>query len=296
MKKIISRTWTWLGARRLLKFIPDKTYIKIAYYLNNHIKLNLDEPRSFNEKLNWLKLNYRDDSYYKIVDKASFKDYVDNKIGGGYTIKTYKVYNSVKEINFDELPTSFAIKCTHDSHSVFIVKDKGTANKKQIIKGLKKHLKRNLYDFAKEWPYKKAKARIIVEELLNKDSKDSFLVDYKWFCFDGKPKVMYIGKDAGNNPSSMFFDMNYNKIDMKGVDPIMDEIPERPIHFDRMKELASILSKGMPHVRVDFYIDSNNKLYVGEMTFFHSAGLGRFTPESAEQMMGDFIDLEKIKQ
>lgn len=204
------------------------------------------------------------------------------------------MYNSVDEIDFDELPTSFVIKCTHDSHSVFIVKDKNKADKKLIIKGLKKHLKKNLYDFAREWPYKKVKPRIIVEELLNKDSKDDFLVDYKWFCFNGEPKVMYIGKDAGSSPSSMFFDMDYNKIDMRGVDPLMDEIPEKPIYFDKMKEISSVLSKGMPHVRVDFYIDSNYKLYVGEMTFFHSAGLGRFTPESAEQMMGEFINLNNI--
>ncbi len=217
------------------------------------------------------------------------------KSGGGYTVKTYKVYNSVNEINFDELPDSFVIKCTHDSHSVFVVKDKNKVDEKKILKTLKKHLKRNLYYFAKEWPYKDVKPRIIVEEVLNKDSKDTALTDYKWFCFNGEAKVMYIGEDAGVNPSCCFFNMEYNKIDMKGVDPLMNVIPSKPSHFEEMKEIAKKLSKGMPQVRVDFYIDENDRLYVGEMTFFHSAGFGRFSPEEKELMMGNFIGLKNLK-
>ncbi len=218
------------------------------------------------------------------------------KSGGGYTVKTYKVYNSIDEVDFEELPDSFVIKCTHDSHSVFVVKDKNKADKKKILKTLKKHLKRNLYYFAKEWPYKDVKPRIIVEELLNKDSKDTALIDYKWFCFNGEPKVMYICKDTSENPKISFYDMNFIKLKMWDCDPMSDEVLEKPECFEKMKEISTVLSKGMSHVRVDFYIDSNGKLYVGEMTFFHCGGLQRFHPEDAEQMMGSYIDLNELKK
>lgn len=295
MENIVGRIWTRLGMMKLLNFVPNKVYLKIAYFLINHKKLNLHNPKTFSDKLNWLKLYYRDENYYKIVDKAEFKAFVDEKIGSGYTVKTYYIYDSVDKINFEELPNSFVIKCTHDSHSVFIIKNKNNINKKKILVSLKKHMKKNLYYYAKEWPYKKVKPRIIVEELLNPSSNDTFLIDYKWFCFNGEPRIMYLGKDAGDNPKSAFFDMEYKKIDMKGVDPLMEEIPPMPSHFEEMKDISRKLSKGMPHVRVDFYIDSNDKLYVGEMTFFHSAGLGRFTPEDKELLMGNFIKLPQKK-
>lgn len=130
---------------------------------------------------------------------------------------------------------------------------------------------------------------------MNQDSKDEYLVDYKWFCFNGEPKVMYICCDAGKRPEIAFFDMEYNRLNMRDSDPQMKESPEKPHHFDEMMELSRKLSKGMPHVRVDFYIDSHDKLYIGEMTFFHSAGYSRFCPEDKEKMMGDYLDISNIK-
>lgn len=294
MRRFFARIWTKLGSMGLLCFVPTPAYLKVAYFLWNGKKLNLNDPEGYSDKINWLKVNYRNPEYTRIVDKAEFKGYVLDKLGergSKYLIRTLRIYDSVEDANFRELPTCFVIKCTHDSHSVHIVTDKMKINEITIKKDLRKHMRKNFYWYAREWPYKDVRPRVIVDELISDGSGENCLTDYKWFCFNGEPKVMYVGRDTGGNPQSTFFDMNYKQINMRGSDPIMAIVPQKPAHFEEMKEICRKLSAGMPHVRVDFYIDSNGNLYIGEMTFFHNAGFARFYPETKEEWMGDFIKI-----
>lgn len=280
-----------LGRRGFLRFLSDKTYLKLAYKSKTGFALNLDEPKGYFDKINWLKLHYRNQEMKTIVDKVAFKEFVSKKVGDKFVVPTIKVYDSYKDINLDELPNEFVMKCSHDSHSVFICKDKTKINITVLKKKMKKCMTKNLFWYSREWPYKELKPRILVEKLLPLDEKQNALLDYKWFCFNGESKFMYIGFDAGKNPYSDFYDMEFHQINVRSRDPKSNIERTKPKEFEEMRKIANILSQGFPHVRVDFYV-SNGAIYVGEMTFFHCGGLGRFSPESFEDEFGRYINIE----
>ena len=275
------------------KNVSDEKHLKRMYKAIFNKKLNLSNPLTFNEKLQWLKLNDRKQEYSKMVDKYEVKKYVAKIIGDEYIIPTIGVYNSFDEINFENLPERFVIKSTHDSGGVVICKDKQNFDIKKAKKIIKKSLKRNFYLTSREWPYKSVKPRIIIEQYM-KDERDNELRDYKLFCFNGRYKIMFIATNRQGDGDTYFdfFDENFNHLPLKNGHPNAPVPPHKPSNYEKMIELAEKLSTGIPQVRVDFY-DVNGKIYFGEMTFFHWSGLVPFEPEEWDRKLGDLIELPK---
>ena len=284
------------------KLLPDTLkadagYLKLLYKYKMKKPLDLEHPTTFNEKLQWLKLYDRRPEYTTMVDKYDVKNYVASIIGEEYVIKTLGVWDKFEDIDFDSLPDRFVLKCTHDSGGIVICRDKSVFDKKKAEKIIKHSLRRRYYFGGREWPYKNVPPRIIAEEYLEDCNAGSerVLTDYKFFCFGGKPEFMYISDDKGSDPHTDFFDMNYNRLDMRLRDPNSETPPEKPICFEKMKELSAILSEGIPHLRVDFY-QVNGRVYVGELTFFHCGGFVPFSPDSWNTVIGDMIDLDLVKK
>lgn len=280
-----------LGHRGWFNWIDDETYLKIAYRIKMGKALNLDQPVTFNEKLQWLKLYDRKPKYTTMVDKYAVKKWVAEQIGEEYIIPTLGVWNHFDEIDFDKLPNQFVLKCTHDSGGLVICRDKKTFNKSTARKKIETCLKHNFFWGQREWPYKNVKPRIIAEQYMEDFITDeAVLTDYKFFCFNGMAKIMYVSKDKGENPTTDFFDMNFMRINMHMKDPNSKRFIQKPVCFDIMKTLAEKLSCRVPILRVDFYV-IDDKPYFGELTFFHMSGFSHIYPNDWEKRLGDLIKL-----
>lgn len=285
----------YLSRLGLLKWMGDEKYIKKEYYFNTNKELDLSCPRTFNEKLQWLKLYDRKDIYTTMVDKAEVKKYVANIIGEEYIIPTIGIYDRFDEIDFNKLPSQFVIKCTHDSGGIVICKNKATLDIVATRKKINKFLKRKYYYVHREWPYKNVKPRIIVEKYME-DGDSKTMRDYKFFCFNGKPKIMYLSEGLENHKTAKmsFYDMDMKATDCSRSDYTpLDYIPEKPKNFEKMKEFSGILSRDIPHLRVDWY-EINGKLYFGELTFTTCAGYVPFGDYGWDRKLGDLIDLNLV--
>ena len=277
---------------RLAQLLPDKIYLQIYYRRIFGRKLNLKEPKTFNEKIQWLKLYDRNPTYSKMVDKYEAKNYVENKIGKEYIIPTLGGWEEFDKINFSELPNQFVLKTTHDSGGVVIVKDKDKMNLVKTKKIIEDSLNNNYYLQGREWPYKNVKHRIIAEKYMV-DESGYELKDYKFFCFNGIAKVMFIASDRQNTNEETkfdFFDMEFNHLPFTNGHPNSNKIIIKPKSFEKMKKLAEILSEGIPQVRIDFY-DINGNIYFGEMTFSHWSGFVPFIPDEWDYRLGSMINL-----
>lgn len=273
------------------KQLSDKAYIEWKWFVTFGRRINLDNPHTFNEKLQWLKLYNRIPDYTRLVDKYEVKKHVAALIGEQYVTPTLAVYEHAEDINFDALPNQFVLKTTHDSGGIVICTDKSKLNKEKAIKTLDKALKTDFYAYTREWPYKDVPRRIIAEQYI--PTPDGDLRDYKFFCFDGVPKVMFVAADRftpGEETTFDFFDMDFNHIDVRNGHLNSTKTILKPTGFERMKELAAKLSAGFPHVRVDFY-DINGKIYFGELTFFHFSGFVKFKPHDLDIQMGRYLAL-----
>ena len=281
--------WSQLGCIR--NIIPAKLYLQLMYRSCTDSKLNLERPRTYNEKLQWLKLYDRKDDYTTMVDKYAVKKYVADLIGKEYVIDLLGVWEKVDDIDFDNLPEQFVLKCTHDSAGLIICKDKTQLDWKKAKSKLEKCMKRNFYYSGREWPYKNVKPRIIAEKYME-DSSYKELRDYKFFTFNGKPKVLYITQGRGNENETYadFFDMDFKHLDIEIDHEMSKDMPHKPKNFELMKELAIKLSQGIPHVRVDFY-EVDGHVYFGELTFFHCSGFEPFRTREWELIFGDWIEL-----
>ncbi len=285
-----------ISTSRLSHILSDKAYVKLIYRLYIGKKLNLKDPKTFNEKLQWLKLYDRKPEYTRMVDKYEAKRYVAELIGEEYIIPTLGVWDRVEDIDFDTLPEQFVLKCTHDSGSVVICRDKSNFDAKKAMELLEKKLKSNLFWHGREWPYKNLNPRIIAEEYME-DKKTAELRDYKFFCFNGEVKALFVAVDrqkSGEEVKFDFFDSDFNWLPFKQGHPHASVRLEKPVCFEEMKNLASKLSAGIPHVRVDFY-EVNGKIYFGEMTFFHFCGIIPFEPEEWDYKFGEWIKLPQQK-
>ncbi|MBE6712970.1 MAG: glycosyl transferase [Ruminococcaceae bacterium] len=254
--------------------------------------LHLKNPVTFNEKLQWLKLYDRKPIYTTMVDKYEAKKFVSEKIGEEYIIPTLGVWNSFDEIDFDSLPEQFVLKCTHDSGGLVIVKDKAKMDRAAAKEKIESCLKKNFYYSGREWPYKNVKPRILAEAYME-DEKTAELRDYKFFCFDGKAKALFVASERqkeGEETKFDFFDMDYNHIPVTNGHPNAETPPEKPKTFEQMRALAEQLSAGIPHLRVDFY-EVNGKIYFGELTFAHWSGMVPFNPEEWDTTFGSWITL-----
>jgi len=281
-------------SNRGINLFNDKTYLKIRYFATFKKILNLQTPQTFNEKLQWLKLNDRKDIYTKMVDKYEAKSYVSKIIGNKYIIPTLGIYNNFDEIDFNKLPNQFVIKCTHDSGGLVIVTDKSKLDIKKAKKKINKSLKRNYYYLGREWPYKNVKPRIIVEKYM-KDNKDTSMRDYKFFCFNGNPYCILLCNDRNTELKETFFDLNWKILPFKRPNHSIDTNIEKPHNLDKMIEFSKKLSLNIPFLRVDFY-EINGNLYFGELTFYPAGGFSKFEPEEWDLKLGNLIDLNLVSK
>jgi len=279
----------------ILSFIPDKPYLEMSYFIRTGRKLNLKNPKRYCEKMQWTKLYDRRPEYTNMVCKYEAKKHIANIVGDEYIIPTLGVWDSFDEIDFDKLPDSFVLKCTHDSGGLVICKDKSKLDMEEARKKITKSLKTNYYTVAREWPYKNVKKRIIAEEIIE-DVETGYLKDYKFFCFDGEVKCLYVTSNRGL-PGGLrmdYFDTDWNHLPINHYKYPHNDIdrPKKPENFDKMLEIAKELSKGIPHVRVDLY-NISGKIYVGELTLFIDGGFREMTPDKYNEIFGDWIKLPK---
>ena len=285
--------------KRIIRFLvsknylpmKDDNYLRLSFLCSMGYKLDLSNPVTFNEKLQWLKLYDRKEIYTSMVDKFEAKNFIGTLVGKQYVIPTLGIYNNFDEINFDNLPNQFVIKCTHDSGGLVVVKDKSHFNKKNAKKVINKSLKVNYFYPGREWPYKNIKPRIIVEKYME-DEKTHELRDYKFFCFNGKVKIFKIDYDRMIDHHANYYDKSGNLIHCGEIlcPPDYNRNIDLPVNLKKMIKFAEILSANIPFLRVDFY-EIDSKIYVGELTFYPASGFGKFTDSSFDYELGNFLDL-----
>lgn len=299
----INKIWRFLSdtdyrflvsaGRGWLAGMPADEFLKRMYSIRMNRELNLDNPQTYTEKLQWLKLYDHRPEYTNMVDKYAVKEYVAEKIGSEYVIPLLGSWDRVEDIDFDALPEKFVLKTSHDSGGIVVCKDKKQLDIAAAKKKLRYFLKRNYYDHNREWPYKNVPHRIIAEAYME-DSATAELRDYKFFTFGGVPKVLYIAQGRGRGEPTVadFFDMEFNHLPFT-IDHDMAPVPpEKPKCFEEMKRLAVRLSEGTPQLRVDFY-EVDGKVYFGEMTFFHCTGMEAFHPDEWDRIFGEWVILPR---
>lgn len=274
------------------KRISDERYLKLLFKDRMGYRLNLKNPKTFNEKLQWLKLHNRRSEYTTMVDKYEAKKYVAERIGDEYIIPTLGVWEKFDDIDFDSLPEQFVLKCTHDSGGLVICRDKSKLDKEKARVKIERSLNNNYYWHGREWPYKDVNPRIIAEKYME-DNATQELRDYKFFCFGGEMKVMFIASERHNETTETrfdFFDRQFQHLDFRNGHPNADVLPAKPEKFEEMCELAEKLAGDIPLLRVDFY-EVNRRIYFGELTFSHWSGMMPFEPKEWDQKLGDWIKL-----
>lgn len=278
------------------RFIGDNEQREIEYLkrMFKHMvkeELDFDNPVSFNQKIQWLKLYNRNPEYTKLVDKYEFKLYVEEKLGNGYTFPTLGVWDSFDDIDFDKLPKQFVLKCTHDSGGLVICQNKEKLDIDAARKKIQHCLKRNYFTNSREWLYKNVKPRIIAEPLMV-DSTGEELRDYKFMCFGGTVRCIFTCTDR-YSPGGLkvtFFDTNWQRMPFERHYHADPKEVLKPNSYDEMLRISEELSKGIPFVRVDFY-EINGQPYLGEMTFFPGGGMEEFTPREWDEKLGEWIEL-----
>lgn len=283
-----------LGNRNIFNWMPDKLYLKLLFWAEIGKKLNLENPQSFNEKLQWLKLYDRNPEYTKMVDKYEVRSYISEKIGEEYLIPLLGVWDKFEEIDFASLPNQFVLKCTHDSGGLVICKDKATLDMNAAKKKINKCLKRNFYKITREWPYKNVKPRIIAEKFMTDSLQGDGLADYKVLCFGGEAKLIELHLDRySKNHIQNMYDINWNNTGItQGGYNTTEKVVEKPSQLNKIIELSQLLSKGIRHVRIDWYV-VEGKIYFGEITFFDGSGFATFDDEKDDLYIGSLIDLEQ---
>jgi len=279
---------------RIFRLLPDDLYLKIKYRLTMGRKLDLNNPETFNQKLQWLKLYDRKPEYTQMVDKYEVRKYIKEIIGEEYLIPLLGVYDSFEEIDFDNLPDEFVLKPNHTSGDIFICKNKSKIDYKKLKKEVNRWLKREYYWLHREWPYKNVKPRIICEELI-KTENGGFPYDYKFHCFNGEPdNVMVCIERESGNPKFYFFDNEWNllRYNLAGINAPQGFTLPKPKKMDEMFMLAKKLSSGFPFIRVDFFCE-NEKIYFGELTFFPASGFDVNLLKETDILFGEKLELDK---
>jgi hypothetical protein len=281
---------------RLSPIIPERLYLKWLFRLKMGYRLNLDNPQTFSEKLQWLKLYNRKPEYTLMTDKLAVKEYVASLIGEEYVIPTLGVWERAEDIEWDKLPDKFVLKTTHGANAagVVVCRDKSTFNREDAIKKLDRSMKEDdLSTYMGEWIYKNIHRRIIAEELLeDTDNASGALPDYKFYCFSGIPKYCQVIRDRNTKETIDFYDMEWEHMPFVGLNPVTNGISAvtKPAHLDNMIQICRKLSTDMVFSRIDLYV-VNDRTYFGEITLFPASGLGTFTPNEYNTVLGNMIKL-----
>lgn len=282
--------------RKLSRLIPDRIYLQIVYFRHFKKFIDFDNPKTFNEKIQWLKLNYRKEEYTNLVDKYRVKQYITKLIGEEYVIPTLGVWNNVDDIDFKSLPEKFVLKCNNDSGGIVICKNKKDFDEAKAKSFLKERLKNNGYWYGREWPYKNVKPCIIAEKYME-DSISKDIKDYKFFCFNGSMEFFDIDIDRFIEHRANYYDRNGNFLPFGKTycPPDYTKKIEMPKNLDKMIELAETISHNTVLSRIDFY-EIDGQVYFGEITFYPGSGFSPFTDEKWDYKLGDMIDLPNIKK
>ena len=305
-KSIISKTLSFLSDHDyrflcLAKYgifanMPDEEYLSKAFHARMGYDLNLDNPQTFNEKLQWLKLHDHNPEYTRLVDKYEVKQYITNIIGEEYIIPTLGVWNSFDEIDFDKLPDQFVLKCTHDSGGLVICKDKKTLDIRAAREKINRCLKRKFFYLNREWPYNNVLPRIIAEPYLTEKDYQG-LTDYKIHCFHGEPKLILVCQDRFSEEglAEDFFDTEWNHLDMQrpGQRHCSKSV-SCPRSLDKILEISKIISQDRKFLRVDFYV-INGQLKIGELTLYPASGFKPFDPPEWDMKLGRWIQINGNK-
>lgn len=281
----------YLGLLKKFRFLlsPD-SYLRVFHEYYNGKKLNLEDPREFNEKIQWLKLNYQRPLLTKLVDKYEVRNYVEEKIGSQHLNTLYGVYERASEVKFDELPEQFVIKGTHGYNQHLIVEDRATLQPARARLKFMKWLSQNqYYKGGMEWAYRDVPPRLIAERFLKEEGRNA-PTDYKLYCFNGEVKLIQVDLDRGGDHRKGYFDTDWEYVPMRQGEARSDLKMERPEVLDEMIGLAEKLADDLPFVRVDFYYVDGQILF-GEMTFYPGDGRQDFHPESYNVYYGDLLKL-----
>ena len=270
--------------------MPDEEFLKKRYRKRLGRTLELSDPSTFSEKMQWLKLNNRRPEYAVMVDKFAAKNYVANILGDKYVTPTLGVWDHYAEIDFDSLPEKFVLKCTHNSGGLMICNDRKTVDWDKGRKQIENALMKNYYLSSREWPYKDVPPRIIAEEYL--ENNEEGLHDYKIWCFNGEPVyIQYITGRIGDQTYERFYNLNWELQNFSYHNPLMKEPVKRPDCLEELLWAASELAKNQPFVRTDFYVLEDGSIRFGEITFYPMSGMEQWHPVEMDRILGDRIDL-----
>ena len=276
----------------LLRWMDDETYLRLFYRMATGRRLNLQQPQTFNEKLQWLKLHDRRDIYTTMVDKCGAKRFVSERIGAEYVIPTLGVWDSFEEIDLDSLPVPFVLKCTHDSGGLVVCTDRRGFDREAARRKINRRLRHNFYGYGREWPYKNVRPRIIAEPYL-REPDGSALKDYKLFCFGGVPRMTLVcsGRFGDEGLREDFYGEDWEPLPLRRPGHAGSDAPvPRPGPYERMKAIAARLSEGIPFARIDLYL-VGDRVYFGEITLYPTGGFEGFCPEEADLRLGRLIAL-----
>ena len=290
--------YPYLGSLGLLNWLPDAAYLKGCFRAYMGYKLGLENPKTFNEKLQWLKLYDRNPAYTQMVDKYAVREYIKNTIGEEYLIPLLGVWDSFEEIDFDALPEQFVLKTNHDSGTVVICKDKKTFDIEAAREKINKRINYNYYHLWREWPYKNVKPRIIAEKFISAPNNED-LTDYKLMCFNGKVCCEFIctNRQSESGVNITIFDTDWNRLPFhRPHHPADNNTIVKPYSFQEMVRISEKIAKDLEcsFVRVDFY-EVERKIYFGEITFYPGTGMEEFSPIEWDYTLGSWLQLPDKK-
>jgi len=279
-----------------LSFLPDKPYIQLFYWATTGKLVNFKNPKGFNEKLQWLKIYDRHPEYSQLVDKLAVREHIDAVLGEGHLFPLLGKWKSFDDINFDELPEQFVLKCNHDSGSTKVIKNKSALTNedfRNLKKSFDRRIREKFFYAGREYPYKGIEPYILAEQLMiDQNEPYKSIEDYKFYCFGGVPKVVLVVTDRSSDCRFDFFDMDFNHLDIRKQHPNADKPIKKPNHFEEMKEMAHKLAKDKKMVRIDLY-EISDTVFFGEYTFFPGGGFDLLKPEKWERQLGDWIDIDQ---
>lgn len=286
--KSLLLNWIWETETILCRPLPDSFCLQYQYMRRHWRLLNLKNPATFNEKIQWMKLHYRPELLRTIVDKYLVRNYVRERVGEKILVELVGVYESLDEIQWKNLPDRFVLKLTHGSGWNILCKEKSTLDMQRIYHRLRKWLGTDFYKYQREWAYKGLHPRIICERFLS-DSKGEPPPDYKFFCFGGEPRVVQVDLDRTTNHTRNLYDLNWNRLPFSLKYPNCDtKEADFPKNFKEMVLICRELSRGLPFARVDLYT-LDNAIYFGEITIYPGGGLEIFHPLKYNKILGDYL-------